>query len=72
MADPEVDHDAESGWAAMGPALDVYRYVRDLGEHLRRMLHEATSTTLPMAASDLPGKRDKSGRARPVQPSRGP
>lgn len=29
----------------MGPALDVHRYVRDLEEHLRPVLFEATSTT---------------------------
>jgi len=34
----------------MAPALDVHRYVRDLEEHLRKVLFEETSPTNSEAA----------------------
>jgi DNA-binding CsgD family transcriptional regulator len=50
MADPEGNCNADREPCAMGSAIDEHVYVRDLEEHLRKVLFEETSTTNSQAA----------------------
>ena len=50
MADPEGNRNVDRSRGVMGSAIDEHVYVRDLEEHLRKVLFEETSTTNSEAA----------------------